>query len=176
MWVSGRKTKGPNVAPGFSTFSSCLPWNKAEKSQPPHQSVFCFSSVSCMSFSKVIEVRWRELHGKRQKERTWLSQTVSDLLTYNDLFSKRCNNWQDAGFCLWLFILQSSNSSRQLLVFASVATNALKKAHCLAFKGRSFEASGLRISHSPVQDIFVRFKKHCKNLRDIDAVVSSRHV
>lgn len=58
--------------------------------------------------------------------------TFSELLTYNALFSTRCNpNWQEVGFCLWLFIQQNTNRSCQLLVFASVATSGLGSSEAL---------------------------------------------
>lgn len=96
MRVSGRKTKGPNAALGFSTFSSCQP-NKAEKSQPLHQSVFISALFSLMYVTLKGDCTSKyneENHIERDRKRGCdeARQMLSDLLTFNDLFSKRCNN------------------------------------------------------------------------------------
>lgn len=87
MWVSGRKTKGPNAALGFSTFSPCQPWNKAQKSQPllrgPICSNICFPQPHvCHTLegeraSKYDEGNYVERDRKRGRERGTNTQTHS---------------------------------------------------------------------------------------------------
>lgn len=69
-----------------------------------------------------------------------------------------------------VFVVQCSSMRRFWLL------NSAEQSTVLVLKGGSFEPLGLRISDSAAKDISARFQKDYKHLRDITAVVSSRHV
>lgn len=178
MWVTGRKTRSPNAALGFSTFLSCQPRQTKHRNHSlcsSVKSVFTCAFVQphvCHAWKRLcIKVRWRKLQRKRQKERIRGRQKsihahiprVIDLL-----FSKRRNHkWQEEGFCLWLLLLQTSKQVPSIAACFLVCSTSghckvLKKGQVVVSNGRPFEPLGLRIWHSAVKDIFVKVSKTLK--------------